>query len=218
MVSTAQARKNLTHRQRVATHHYARRRRLSHRSVPALFRTFRLPEGGTVNAGTTFADENLEVTFAGVVRREGLGPHTFLTAGSVLALATNVAGGLSVQVGGFSAVTVPTFAVGRTFRFALAIRPNDAQVRLWVDSDRVLAAQFGTLTLPWHDDGVISFADTASATMLDDLDVFYIQRPRHFGDANLILPDIGGVEDLLLRAARATFKLGHWPFMENPNL
>lgn len=186
-----------------------------------------MPEGDTVDAGVVFADETLEVTFAGQLRRETMGADTFLAAGTTMELATNLTDGLSLRVGSFVAFTqravggtLQPFVLepGRTYRYALAIRPNDAQVRLWIDSERLIAAQFGTLVLPWHDDGDISYTDTASTTVLDDLDVFYEQRPRHFGDANLILPDPGVGEDLLLRAAKATFKLGRWPFMGNPNI
>ncbi len=218
MVNVAAATKRLDRRTRRAVHNIHRRRRLSHRALPALFQTHRVPEGGVVDAGDVFLDENLEVTFAGLVRREAAGPDSFLTIGTLLELGTTAGGGLSIRVGSFSAVTSLSVEIGRTFRFALAIRPGDAQVRIWVDSDRVLAAQFGTSTLAWHDDGDLTFTDVPSATMLDDLDVYYIQRPRQFGDANLILTDPGAVNDLLLRAAKATFKLGRWPFMENPNI
>ncbi len=108
---------------------------------------------------------------------------------------------------------------GRVYRYDLAIRPNDAQVRLWIDSERLIAAQFGTSQLPWHADGDITYDDTPSTTVLDKLDIFYHQRPRHFGDANVVLPDPSvGLEGILLRAAKATFKLGRWPFMGNPNI
>lgn len=197
-------------------HNYARRRRLSHRAIPNLFQTLALPEGDTVDAGDRFPDEDLEVTFAGKVRRETTAAQSFLLAGAQLELGTVASGGLTLRVGTFSANTTKAIEVGRVFRFALSVRPNDSQVRLWIDSERFLAAQFGSIVLPWHDAGVLSFVNTASATMLEDLDVFYTHRPRHFGDANLILSD--AVSDILFRSTRATFQVGSWPYMENPNL
>lgn len=199
---------------RQAALHSARKRRRSLLSDANLFRTRRLPAGDTLALADQFPNTLAPVTFEGVLDFSAGSTSTVLSTG-LLSLRTTAAG-LSVVYGSFAPQTV-TVSDQRRIRFNLAFRPGDAQVRLWLDSELVVASQFGLVfPLAWHAGGTLTYSDTAGADLIESLSVYALQRPRHFGEARAIVSGVTPDSDILYRAAIATFLTGSFPFLENP--
>ena len=161
----------------------ARRRRLGHLSDAELFRTREVAQGGSLALATEFPDTLAPVTFEGVLDFTTGSTGTFFDTG-LLALST-VASGLRLSFGAFTPQDV-TVGSTRRLRWNLAFRPGDAQVRLWIDSERVVAAELGTITpLAWHAGGTLTYLDAGGADLVSPLSAYALQRPRHFRDRDL---------------------------------
>lgn len=190
------------------------RRRDSHRSYPDLLQTHNIGEGETLSTTDNFPSLLAPITFASRFRRLGSSNDVFLS--SDLFELSNVAGGIRIDVGTFSKTVA--FADGRSAQFALAFRPGDAQVRLWIDSVCVAAATYSaTAPSAWATVGnVVSYDNAGGVDLETRLDVFYCSRPIHFG-----LPRddvVSTFDDLLCRAALATFYTEVFPFVQKPDL
>ena len=195
---------------------YARERRRSLLSAARLFATLELPEGGTFDSSDL--DELAPITFEGVARYEGAGgPGGTIFDTGLYSLVTT-ATGLELVGPGPTTVAVE-IGVGRVFRWNLAMRPGDAQVRFWIDSELRVRTTMGTAVQAWHADGTVTYDDTPRVTVLSPLTVYHLQRPRHFDESLFEAPVVPPVtdNDILLRAAIATFLTGSFPFVDNPD-
>lgn len=203
---------------RQAALYNSRRRRLSLLSDARLFSHMNLPEGDTLNLSVVFSEQITPICFEGVMRFTGGppgGPARLLDTGNpgIRIIPRNNDLQIVGNAGQFF-VNVP-LGKPRTLRWNLAIRPGDAQVRFWVDSQLRVAAKFGNAPFAWHSDGTLTYQTTNRATALSPMRIYYKQRPRHFGGAQIELAGPVG-EQILFRAAIATFLTGAFPFQDNP--
>lgn len=208
---------SVSRRSREIQRRQARRRRLGHLSDAELFRTREVAQGGSLSLAAEFPDALAPVTFEGVFDFATGAAGTFFDTGLLSLSATTT--GLRLAYGAFAPQDV-TLGNGRRVRWNLAFRPGDAQVRLWIDSERVVAAELGTIApLAWHANGTLTYLDAGGIDLVSPLSAYALQRPRHFGDAALVLPDPGVTDnDILMRAAIATFlATGSHPFVDNPD-
>ena len=210
-LATPTSRRRIVRARAQAALYYARRRTRSCRSDAALFRTHTIDVGGALDAEHSFPSALVPVTFEGVVRLDGTTVTTILDTGAIT-LETTATGGLLIRSGSFvQEVAVP---VGREFRFDLAVRPGDAEVRLWLDADVAISTRFGDGPLAWHDGTTVSYTDTAAVELLSPLSIYQAQRPRHFGEAEVVLPGGTEADDTLYRAAIATFLTDEVAFLD----
>ena len=202
-------------RSRQAALHYARERRRSLLSDARLFRVLELPMGGSADLSQTLTEKGSPITFGGVFDYTTGSSAVFLNTGA-LAFQSIPTGLRVTGAGGFKQDVV--VSSGRRIRYNLAVRPGDAQVRLWLDSVCVVAAQFGTPPFEWHANGTLTYADAAGVDLVSPLSLYGLQRPRHFDAARVVDPGSDAQDDILFRAAVATFfaSSAH-PFVDNPD-
>tara|TARA_R110000851_G_scaffold120002_1_gene248087 strand:- start:27536 stop:28162 length:627 start_codon:yes stop_codon:yes gene_type:complete len=188
-----------TSRVRRTSAYHARRRRLSLLSDAELARTLELAVGSTADLGQ-LGRPDLPVTFEAVVDRDGAAVGPILTAGKMGL--TNTVAGITFSFTGFPDKLI-AISPGRRYRYNLAYRPGDAQARLWIDSDCVMALELGTVPLDWHTGSGSMSGGTLAAGVVSPLSTYQCQRPRHFGDAREVAAPVEE-DSILCRAAIAT--------------
>ncbi len=199
---------------RQAALYHARERRRSLLSDAELFRNLELADGDAADLVPVFPDALAPITFAGMAEFNGGGAEDeiVLSTGPVELLTRSSGLRLTADGEAFDISLSP----GQRFRWNLAVRPGDGQVRFWVDSERRVAAGLATAPFSWHGAGTLTYDSRARLTARSPLSAYYQQRPRHFGDASIAIPPGPDGDSILFRAAIATFLTGSFPFQDNP--
>lgn len=196
-----------------------RKRRNSHRGYPDLHQTHSIEKAAALPVVRYFDDRTRPVTFKlriGRTSDAANGPAVSLGNEGAIGFA---GGALQIVTGGGTPDTFIGAFVGAPVLSAevvVAFLPDTGLVRAWVDSDLVISGRVTTYPYSWATSGNLTYSDPTGALTKSRLGVFLGQLPRHFNLEDVPVAPVA--EDLLLRAARATYKLGHWPFMDNPNI
>jgi hypothetical protein len=214
VASAAGARRALGRRAARAVAIAQRKRRDSHRSYPDLLQTHRLAIGASIaDVTAAFADSTLPLTFrfrcnptagaTGVVLQLGSSTHVGFSAGE-----------LEVQVNGWI-FRAPFAGEPRSeCEIAVAFKPVEAKVRAWVDSDCVISGLAPPAGFAWGSSGSVDYDSTPGAQVLDDVDFYYKQLPRHVDECPDSTPATPATCPILYNAAIATnIATEHFPFL-----
>lgn len=196
-----------------------RRRKDSHRGYPNLHQTHNIVPGASLPVSTNFPETDRPVTF------KLRGNRTSDTAaGNILTMGNEgtigmAAGNLEVVTGGGVTDTFVGTYIGAPRDHAeivVAINPAAGLVMAWIDSQRVIAGLVTTFPFSWATTGNVLYTAPAGLATISNLDVFIGAVPRHAIFISGVAPPI--TDETLLRAARATYQTGHWPFLDDPDL
>ena len=181
-----------------------RKRRDSHRGYPGLHQTHGVALGGSLSSAS-FPEPHLPVTMKLRVDFSGSTPEGEIVSWNGGSIGFDV-GRLEVITGG-SIYRVTVFGNPTSHSdIVVAIRPNDGQVRAWVDSRCVLSATTTQSGHNWIGAGTLSFQSITDATVLAQLEIYDKALPRHFNacPATPGLDPGGTFCTVLYRAAHAT--------------
>ncbi|KKK69294.1 hypothetical protein LCGC14_2935490, partial [marine sediment metagenome] len=179
---------------------------------PDLHQTHTIAVDGSVAVAASFPDTTRSVTFKFRVNRTSAAADgKIVTLGNEGHIGFDV-GRLEVVTGG-STFRAPFVGAPRdSAEIVVAIRPIDGQVRAWVDSDCVIAADTFLSAFSWAIFGNVAYGSVGGATVLSDLDIFDFQLPRHFDECGSI-PDTGFCQLLYRAAIAANLSTSEVPFL-----
>lgn len=207
---------SLQMRRAVSLHH--NKRRNANRGYPDLHQTHRIAIGNSLSIPTNFPDVARPVTFKFRVDRTGSSATgTIATLGDQGTIGFQ-SGNLEIVTGGGATDTFTGTFIGAprdSAEVVVAINPASGEVRAWVDSSLIIAGTVTTFPFSWATTGLLDYDGIIGVDVRSDFDVFVGQLPKRFVNA---VSALLALEGILLRAAKATFRVGRWPFTGQPNI